>query len=130
MKLPKIIMTIIKEEVVYGAVAHLKDTFIDTQGDNMEELKFNIVEAVNLAFEDKGLVYGISDITLKPDLHSFFDFYKMINTKALGERINMDRTLLKQYINGEKKPSVAQTKKIFEGVQRMGKELATIQYFF
>jgi hypothetical protein len=42
MKLPKIILTIIKEEVGYSTVAHLKDTFIGTQGVNKEELKSNI----------------------------------------------------------------------------------------
>ena len=95
----------------------------------MEELKNNIVETVNLSFEDKGLQYDASEITFKIDLQSFFDFYKVINAKALSERIKMDKKLLTQYISGEKKPSATQTRRIFNGVQQMGRELAAIQYF-
>jgi hypothetical protein len=129
MKKAKIVMTVIKEESGYSATSHLKNIFIGTQGEDLDELEANIIDAVNLAFEDKGLKYDMSEITLKPDLQSFFDFYKVINAKALSERINMDHKLLAQYINGEKKPSATQTKKIFKGVQQMGKELAAIQYF-
>jgi len=129
MKKPKITMTIIKEDSGYSANAQLKDMFIGTQADDMDELKDNIVDAVNLAFADKGVVYNISEITLKSDLQSFFDFYKVINAAVLSDRIKMDKKLLTQYMNGEKTPSATQTKRIFKGVQQMGKELAAIQYF-
>jgi hypothetical protein len=129
MKKPKIVMTVLKEDSGYSASAKMKDVFIGTQGEDMEELKKNIIEAVNLAFEDKRAKYEISEITLKLDLQSFFDFYKVINAKALSERIKMDKKLLTQYISGEKKPSATQAKRIFRGVQQMGKELAAIQYF-
>jgi len=129
MKKQKIVMTVIKEDSGYSASAKLKDIFIGTQGEDLDELKNNIVEAVNLAFGDNGLTYDISEITLKPDLQSFFDFYKVINAKALSERINMDKKLLAQYMNGEKKPTASQTRRIFKGVQQMGKELASTQFF-
>lgn len=60
------------------------------------------------------------------DLESFFDFYKVINAKALSERIGMNQSLLAQYIRGIKKPSPAQTRKILEGVQQIGKELCEV----
>ena len=129
MKKQKIVMIVIKEDSGYSASTHLKDMFIGTQGEDLDELKNNIVEAVNLAFEDKGLTYDIGEISLKPDLQSFFDFYKVINAKALSERIKMDKKLLTQYMNGEKKPSSSQTRRIFKGVQQMGKELASTQFF-
>ena len=128
MKKPKVVMTIIKEDSGYSASTLVKDMFIGTQGEYMEELKENIEEAVNLAFEDKGFKYEINDVTLKLDLQSFFDFYKVINAKALSEKIKMDKKLLTQYISGEKKPSPTQTRRIFKGVQQMGKELASVQY--
>ena len=74
-------MTVLKEEKGYSASTKVKDLFIGTQGDDLDELKKNIVEAVNLTFEDKELVYEISEITLKPDLHSFFAFF---STKSIG----------------------------------------------
>ena len=128
MRKPKIVMTVIKEGSGYSATASIKEVHINTQGETFEELKENIVEAVNLSFEDKGFVYKVDEITLKPDLQTFFDFYKVINAKALSERIGMNQSLLAQYIKGIKKPSPSQTQRILKGVQKVGKELAAIQF--
>jgi hypothetical protein len=51
------------------------------------------LEAVNLALEDKGLVYTIDEIRFTLDMQSFFEFYKVINAKALSERIGMNQSL-------------------------------------
>jgi len=40
----------------------------------------------------------------------------------------MNQSLLAQYINGIKKPSANQTKRILQGVQQVGKELTAIQF--
>ncbi len=47
----------------------------------------------------------------------FFDFYKVINAKALSACMGMNQRLPAQYINGIKKPSATQTKRVLEGVQ-------------
>ena len=121
-------MTITKEDIGYSGHAKIQKVSINTQGEDMDELKTNIIDAVNLSFEDKGFVYALDEITLKPDLASFFEFYKVINAKALSQRIGMNQSLLAQYINGIKKPSAAQTQRILQGVQQVGKELAAIQF--
>jgi len=128
MKKPVITMQIVKEDVGYSAFTSFKDMFIGTQGEDFEELKKNILEAVNLAFQDKNFKFSIEEIILKPDLQSFFEFYKVLNVKALSERIGMNQSLLAQYISGTKKPSATQTKRILSGVQQVGKELAAIQF--
>lgn len=128
MKKPKITMTVVKEETGFSASINLNNTFIGTQAEDIEELKTNILEALNLAFEEENFTFEMNDITLKPDLASFFEFYKVINAKALSERIGMSQSLLSQYINGIKKPSENQTKRILKGVQRLGKELTAIQF--
>ncbi|TDE13683.1 XRE family transcriptional regulator [Dyadobacter psychrotolerans] len=128
MKKPSIIINIIKEEIGYSASASIQNRFIGTEGDDFDELKTNILEAVNLSFQDLGFVYTIDEIVLKPDIQSFFDFYKVINVKALSERIGMNQSLLAQYISGIKKPSANQTKRILQGVQQVGKELTAIQF--
>ena len=128
MKKPKVTMTIIKEEIGYSATANVGEYFIGTQGDNWEELKEMIVDAVNLSFEDDDFTYTIGEIKFKLDLESFFNFYKVINAKALSARIGMNQSLLAQYIKGTKKPSPKQTKRIMEGVQQLGKELAEIEF--
>jgi len=128
MKKPKIIMTILKEDVGYSATGKVNETFIATQGDTFDELKAMVLDAVNLAFEDKGFTYSLDEIQFKYDLESFFDFYKVINAKALSERIGMSQSLLAQYTNGIKKPSPSQTKRILQGVQQIGRELAEVRF--
>jgi DNA transposition AAA+ family ATPase len=85
-----------------------------------------ILDAVNLSFDDKNIVYTGEEIGYSYDLESFFEFYKVINVKALSKRIGMNQSLLSQYINGLKKPSATQTKRIMKGVQQIGKELAEV----
>lgn len=128
MKKPKIELTIIKEDIGYTAVGQWKNRSLVTCGDTWDELQSMIVEMVNLVFEDLGFVYTIEEIKLKYDIESFFDFYKVINAKALSQRIGMNQSLLAQYISGAKKPSPTQTQRILEGVQQIGRELAEIRF--
>jgi hypothetical protein len=121
-------MTIMKEDVGYSAYTYIKPYSINTQGDTFEELQEMILDAVNLAFEEEGFVYTIDEIKYQLDLDSFFEFYKVINAKALSHRIGMNHSLLAQYISGHKKPSLAQTKRILNGVQKLGRELAEIEF--
>ena len=121
-------MQITKEDIGYSANAFVNNISINTQADNFDELKLNIIEAVNLSFEDLGYEYSLDEIKLNLDLESFFDFYKVINAKALSERIGMNQSLLAQYINGIKKPSHKQTERILNGVQQIGRELAEIRF--
>ena len=128
MKKPIIHINVIKEDVGYSATCTIQKKFIGTQGDNYIELQENIVEAVNLAFDEDGFVYTISEIILKYDMNSFFEFFKVINAKALSERIGINQSLLAQYIKGHKKPSSIQKKRILTGVQELGRELASVQF--
>ena len=128
MKKPKIVMTVMKEDSGYSATASVKEIHINTEGETLDELKENVLEAVNLSFEDKGFAYTADEIVLKPDMQSFFDFYKVINAKALSERIGMNQSLLAQYIKGIKKPSHLQTQRILKGIRQVGKELVSIQF--
>jgi hypothetical protein len=125
---PKIKLEIIKEKEGYTAVGQWKNRSLITCGDNWNELQKMIVEMVNLVFEDLGYTYTIEEIELKFDLESFFNFYKVINAKALSERIGMNQSLLAQYIKGIKKPSPVQARRILSGVQQIGRELAEVKF--
>ncbi|HOU96200.1 MAG TPA: hypothetical protein PLN06_06180 [Bacteroidales bacterium] len=127
MKKPRINFTVIKEDRGYSAGASVGNNFITTDGNTFEELKANILEAVNLSFEDKGFLYDIDEIIFTYDLQSFFDFYKVINVKVLSERIGMNQSLLAQYIKGLKTPSPKQTKRILKGIRQIGKELSEVR---
>ena len=126
---PKIKLKIIKEDVGYTAIGKWENRGLVTCGDDWKELEFMIIDMLNLVFEDLEYTYSITEIEFSYDIHSFFDFYKVINAKALSERIGMNQSLLSQYINGIKKPSVTQTQKIIKGVQQIGRELSEINIF-
>ena len=128
MNKPDIKIEVTKENTGYSASTLVNDNFIATEAETFEELKLMVLEAVNLNFEDKGLVYTIDEIQFEYDLESFFAFYKVINAKALSERIGMNQSLLAQYIKGIKKPSVTQTKRILQGVQQIGRELSEVRF--
>jgi len=126
MKKKKIILEVIKEDTGYSATGTFKNNFIATEAESFAELQTNAVEAVNLAFDSE--TYTIADIGFTYDLESFFDFYKVINAKALSERIGMNQSLLAQYIKGNKKPSTSQLKRILQGVQQIGRELSEASF--
>lgn len=99
-----------------------------TTGKDFEELKINMLEALNLSLEHAGMkTVAAENIVTKIDLPSFFEFYSVINAKALSKRINMNETLLSQYVNGKKEPSEKQINKIMNGIKDLGKELMQLE---
>ena len=121
-------VTVIKEGVGYSATSTIESNFVATEAETFEELKAGLLDALNFTFEEYDVEYKIDDLRFNFDLESFFDFYKVINAKALSERIGMNQSLLAQYIKGIKKPSPAQTKRILTGVQQIGKELTEVSF--
>lgn len=118
----------IVEKTNTGYSAYAAKYSVYTVGGSLEELKTNIIEALNLQFEKQGKTITEKDLKITLDLAQFFEFYKVINAKALSERIGINQSLLAQYIKGIKKPSPTQTQRILKGVQQVGKELAAIQF--
>jgi hypothetical protein len=119
---------VVKEGVGYSATSNIYNKFVATEADTFEDLKAGILEAINFTFEKDDIEYTLNDIQFEFDLESFFDFYRVINAKALSERIGMNQSLLAQYIKGIKKPSPAQTKRILMGVQQIGRELTEVRF--
>jgi len=119
---------VIKEDLGYSATSSIGNNFVATEADSFVELKTKMLEALHFTFEEVDRNYTLNDLSFEFDLESFFDFYKVINAKALSERIGMNQSLLAQYIKGIKKPSPAQTKRILQGVQQIGKELTEVRF--
>lgn len=122
----KIEMIVEKTKTGYSAYAEKYPAY--TVGKSLEELKNQMIEALNLYFEKDGKTITEKDLKITLDLPQFFEFYKVINAKALSERIGMNQSLLAQYIKGNKKPSPTQTQRILKGVQQIGNELAAIRF--
>ena len=128
MKKSAVKVVVIKEDLGYSASTNIGNSFVATEADSFEELKVRMIEALNFTFEESGVIYTLNDLAFEFDLESFFDFYKVINAKALSERIGMNQSLLAQYIKGIKKPSPAQVKRILQGVQQIGRELTEVRF--
>ncbi len=118
----------IVERTRTGYSAYANKFPVYTTGKTLEELKKNMLEALNLHFEEEQKVFTEKDLKITLDLQQFFEFYKVINAKALSERIGMNQSLLAQYIKGIKKPSPVQTQRILSGVQKIGRELSEIRF--
>ena len=120
----------IVEKTDTGFSAYAKDEKypLTTVGDTMDELKGNMLDAVNSYMEFNGLPeVGRESIAIQIDLAQFFDYYKEINAKAIAKRVGMNETLLSQYVNGIKEPSEKQTQKILSGIKSLGKELSALE---
>jgi hypothetical protein len=121
---------VIVEKTNTGYSAYADQYPVCTTGSDITKLRSNILEALNLyfEFEDKKKKVTENDYRIILDLPQFFDFYKVINAKAFCQRIGMNQSLLAQYIKGKKRPSATQTKRILQGVQLLGRELAEINF--
>ena len=122
----KIVIVIEKTDSGYSAFA--KDYPVYTTGNSMNELINNTVEAFSLYFENKRFDPGL--LTFEIDFKQFFQFYKVINAKALAVKIGMNPTLLSQYVRGHKKPSEHQSRKILYGINRIGQELSEMNVIY
>lgn len=123
----KVEMIVEKTKTGYSAYAVKYNVF--TTGRTLEQLKRNMLESLNLFFEESSKpAIDIVELKITLDLPQFFAFYKVLNAKVLSERIGMNQSLLAQYIKGNKIPSIQQTKRILDGVREVGKELAEINF--
>jgi len=119
----------IVEKTNTGYSAYSADQVIATTGESFSELLFNATEAYNLFLEDAGEEIDENNIILEIDLKQFFQYYRVLNAKFLARRIGMNETLLSQYVQGRKKPSPKQTRRILLGIQEIGRELSNIHLF-
>jgi predicted RNase H-like HicB family nuclease len=122
----KIVFTIEKTDTGFSAYSAGHPVF--TTASTISELLENANEAFSLYFEDKEK--EIQQIYFEIDFKQFFQYYKVINSKALAEKIGMNPTLLSQYVRGHKKPSEKQSRRILYGINKIGQELAEMSVIY
>lgn len=115
------------EKTATGYSAFTDEMNVYTTASDINGLYTNLIEALNFSLEEKGIQVTIEDLKLKIDLPQFFRYYKVLNANFLAKRIGMNPALLSQYVHGKKKPSLKQTEKIIDGIQRIGQELVDIK---
>ncbi|NEW85642.1 MAG: type II toxin-antitoxin system HicB family antitoxin [Mariniphaga sp.] len=105
-------------------------------GDNIGDLKKNIAEAIDLHIEglldddlkiSDELIHGQYELELHINLQDLFEHFPLTIT-GVAKRAGMNRTLLNQYARGEKTMSENQALRITEAIQKIGSELAELQF--
>lgn len=120
----------IVEKTNTGFSAYSEDTPIFTTGKTVPELINNTYEAAQLYFEEENIKVSHENIKFEIDFKQFFQYFKVLNSKFLAEKIGMNPTLLSQYIQGRKKPSANQTEKILTGIHQIGRELSELNLIY
>jgi len=117
----------IMERTKTGYSAYEMKKPIFTTGKTIHELRLNALEAVNLFEDDSNKKQSsANDLQFEIDFKQFFEYYKVINSKHLAQRIGMNETLLSQYVNGKKNPSKRQIERIIDGLHEIGQELTEL----
>jgi predicted RNase H-like HicB family nuclease len=130
MKTTKKKIKMIVEKTDTGFSAFSDEYPIFTTGRTIPELIDNAYEAINLYFEDEKTRITHENLKFEIDFKQFFQYYKVLNSKFLADKIGMNPTLLSQYVQGHKKPSDKQTEKIIMGIQQIGQELSEINLIY
>lgn len=118
------------EKTGTGFSAYSNEYPIFTTGRNVPELINNAFEAANLYFEDKNVLLTHKNLKFEIDFKQFFQYYRVLNSRFLADKIGMNPSLLSQYIQGHKKPSDKQTEKILTGIHQIGLELSEINLIY
>ena len=126
LKKRKGLITAIVEKTDTGYSAYAENYPVYTSGRTVTELIENLKEALNFYFEEHNEYVTQKNIKLNFDFKLFFQYYRVLNSKFLADRIGMNPTLLSQYVQGKKKPSVKQAKKILTGIHEIGIELSEL----
>lgn len=130
MKTTKKKIKMVVEKTETGFSAFSEEYPVYTTGRTITELIDNAYEASNLYFEDQNIQVSHENLKFEIDFKQFFQYYKVLNSKFLADKIGMNPTLLSQYVQGHKKPSESQTEKILSGIQQIGKELSEINLIY
>lgn len=127
MKTLKKKINIMVEITKTGYSAYAEELPVYTTGKDLTTLKDNLIESLNHYYEDLGYMVADENLKIHIDLQQFFQYYKVLNSRFLAQKIGMNATLLSQYVRGRKKPSAKQTEKILKGIKSIGRELADLQ---
>ncbi len=124
----KYVFIVEKTGTGYSAFAANDDIPVGTTGATMPRLRNNILDAINTWRETQGMKdVSEKDLIIRLDVMQFFEYYKVINSTALAERIGISQSLLSQYATGIKAPSDKQVNRILTGIKDLGKELSHLE---
>lgn len=118
----------------YSAYMQEVDGIVAT-GRSVDEIKINIISAIDAVIEDckeyggeiPPELKGEYQLAFKMDVQSLLDFYSGIFTKAGLERITgINQKQLWHYASGTRKPRPEQTLKLETALHKLGEDLLAI----
>lgn len=104
-------------------------------GDTLDEIKINMLEAINMLVEEctelgceiPEELKGDYEIIFRMDVQSFFEFYEGIFTKSGMEKLTgINQKQLWHYASGKTKPRQEQILKIERALHKLGRELVSV----
>lgn len=107
-----------------------------TVGDDLEQIKSNLLEVIELYKEGKKedsepmeeFLSEPLDFEYKMDIQSFISFYGIIKQSTIARLAGINSSLLRQYARGLKKPSEKQARKIEKAIHQLGRELLQVRF--
>lgn len=125
------IVEVIIEHAGTNLSAYIEGVPIITVGKDIEEIKKNSREAIDLYLEDNfnpvSVLTGEYELRFKLDVTTFINYYSNIFTKAALSRITgINERQLWHYAAGVHKPRQQQLEKIQKGILKLTEELQSI----
>lgn len=129
-------LTVIIERTENNYSAYLAEVDgITATGNSVDEIKRNIVNAIEAVLEDcqeygdewPEALKGDYSLTFRMDVKSLLEFYEGIFTKSGLERITgINQKQLWHYASGKRRPRPEQAVRIETALHRLGEELLSI----
>ena len=105
-------------------------------GESLDALKLNIREAIDMHLEAMleedekvadELLRGEYELELHINIQDLFEYFPL-TVKGVSERAGINRSLLNQYVSGEKTMSEKQALRITTALHLIGTELSQLQF--
>lgn len=128
----KIYITIEKSVDHYGAYSENCDC-IFAGGNNVDELKANVLEAIKLIKQSSKnvpeILKGEYEIIYKFDMPSFLKYYSKVLSLAGLERLTgVNQGQLSHYITGRRNPSEKTKKRIIKALHNFADEISQVEF--
>jgi len=101
-----------------------KENLITSFGETIDHLRTTMEEAIELYYDELAEPMPKFEFELVMDIQEFFLINDFINISTLAKRIGMNSSLLRQYANGIKFPSLKQVNRIEIAIRNLGNQLS------
>ena len=112
---------------VFGRIENDLAGLVVSSGKTINELKANLLEALELHFEanDEKIDLSKVEFIYKYDIQTFFEEFNFLKINAIAKEAHMNASLLRRYKMGDAHPSDKQKKRIEIAVHSLAHKILT-----